>query len=185
MASSANTSTGPTTNSVSSALVPVQYYSEPPGLEIARLTFEVSLAVLGVLGNILVCVVIGRMRTKTAINRYLFNLGIADIGVLLVVFPMAVLQEQVKSYFPLGKGICLYVYPIIDTFYGASIWLVTSVAVERYINIVKRIEVYRSRSLRSTNLTITAIWIISFSIVSLPLFVVIEYEENSSACIVN
>lgn len=185
MASSANISSDPTTNSVSPALVPVQYYSEPPGLEIARLTFEASLAVLGVLGNILVCVVIGRMRTKTAINRYLFNLGIADIGVLLVVFPMAVLQEQVKSYFPLGKGICLYVYPVIDTFYGASIWLVTSVAVERYINIVKRVEVYRSRSLTTTNLTIVAIWVISFSVVSMPLFFVIEYEEKTTACVVN
>lgn len=59
-----------------------------------------------------------------------------------------------KSYFPLGKGVCLYVYPIIDTFYGASIWLVTAVAVERHINIVKRVEVYRSRSLTSANLTI-------------------------------
>lgn len=65
----------------------MQYYSEPPALEIARLVFEASLAVLGVLGNILVCVVISRLRTKTAINRYLFNLGIADIGVLTIVFP--------------------------------------------------------------------------------------------------
>ena len=185
MASSENSSNGPTINSISSALVPVQYYSEPPGLEIARLTFEASLAVLGVLGNILVCVVISRMRTKTAINRYLFNLGIADIGVLIVVFPMAVLQEQVKTYFPLGKGICLYVYPIIDTFYGASIWLVTSVAVERYINIVKRIEVYRGRSLTTTTITIVAIWVLSFSVVSLPLFFVIEFDEKTSACFVN
>ena len=183
MASSTNASNGPTISSVSPALV--QYYSEPPGLVIARLTFEATLAVLGVLGNILVCVVIARMRTKTAINRYLFNLGIADIGVLLVVFPMAVLQEQVKSYFPLGKGICLYVYPVIDTFYGASIWLVTSVAVERYINIVKRVEVYRGRSLTTSTLTIVAIWLISFSVVSLPLFFVTEYDEKTSACVVN
>ncbi|KAJ7365579.1 hypothetical protein OS493_005694 [Desmophyllum pertusum] len=183
MASSTNVSNGPTISSVSPALV--QYYSEPPGLVIARLTFEATLAVLGVLGNILVCVVIARMRTKTAINRYLFNLGIADIGVLLVVFPMAVLQEQVKSYFPLGKGICLYVYPVIDTFYGASIWLVTSVAVERYINIVRRVEVYRGRSLTTSTLTIVAIWLISFSVVSLPLFFVTEYDEKTSACVVN
>ena len=51
------------------------------------------------------------------------NLGIADIGVLLVVFPITVLR--VKTYFLLGKGICLYVYPIIDTFYGALINLVS------------------------------------------------------------
>ena len=185
MASSENCSNIPTINPISSALIPMQYYSEPPALEIARLVFEASLAVLGVLGNILVCVVISRMRTKTAINRYLFNLGIADIGVLTIVFPMAVLQEQVKTYFPLGKGICLYVYPTIDTFYGASVWLVTCVAVERYINIVKRIEVYRGRSLATTSMTIVAIWVVSFTIVSLPLFFVIEFDEKTSACFVN
>lgn len=48
--------------------------------------------------------VITRMKTKSAINRYLFNLAIADIGVLIVVFPIAVLQEQIRSYFPLGRG---------------------------------------------------------------------------------
>ena len=62
-----------------------EYYKEPDGLVVARLTFEVTLVVVGVLGNILVCVVIARMRTKTSMNRYLFNLVIADIGVLLVV----------------------------------------------------------------------------------------------------
>lgn len=123
MASSENSSKSPTLSPIFSALIPVKYYPEPSALEIARLVFETSLAVLEVLSNILICVVISRMGTKTAINRYLFNMGIADIGVLTIVFPMAVLQEQVKKYSPLGKGICLYVYPIIDTFYGASIWL--------------------------------------------------------------
>lgn len=47
-----------------------EYYKEPDGLVVARLTFEVTLAVVGVLGNILVCVVIARMRTKTSMNRY-------------------------------------------------------------------------------------------------------------------
>ena len=70
------------------------------------------------------------------------------------------------------------VYPVVDTFYGASIWLVTSVAIERYVNIVKRVEVYRNRSLKTTTLAIVAIWITSFSVVSLPLFFVIELEEK-------
>ena len=162
-----------------------EYYKEPNGLVVARLTFEVTLAVVGVLGNILVCVVIARMRTKTSMNRYLFNLGIADIGVLLVVFPIAVLQERAKTYFPLGKSICLYVYPLVDTFYGASIWLVTAVAVERYVNIVKRIEFYKSRSLKTTNIVIIAIWVISFLVVSLPIFLLIEFDDGTSACVVN
>ena len=115
------------------------YYSEPPGLEIACLTFATSLAAL------LVCVVLESIRANTAINRYLFNLGIADIGVLLVVFPIAVLT--VKTYFLLGKGICLYVYPIIDTFYGALINLVSDF--RKIYQFGKGVEVYRSRSLMS------------------------------------
>ena len=95
------------------------------------------------------------------------------------------LQEQIRSYFPLGRGVCLYVYPVIDTFYGASIWLVASVAVERYINIVKRVKAYRNRSLKITTFTIVAIWLISFSVISLPLFFVIEFKEETSACFIN
>ena len=161
------------------------YYTEPAGAVIGRLTFEATLAMVGVLGNMLVCLVIARMKTKSAINRYLFNLAIADIGVLIVVFPIAVLQEQIRSYFPLGRGVCLYVYPVIDTFYSASIWLVASVAVERYINIVKRVKAYRNRSLKTTTFAIVAIWLISFSVISLPLFFVIEFKEETSACFIN
>ena len=162
-----------------------EYYTEPAGAVIGRLTFEATLAMVGVLGNMLVCLVIARMKTKSAINRYLFNLAIADIGVLIVVFPIAVLQEQIRSYFPLGRRVCLYVYPVIDTFYGASIWLVASVAVERYINIVKRVKAYRNRSLKTTTFAIVAIWLISFSVISLPLFFVIEFKEETSACFID
>ena len=185
MASSGNASNGSGTENPEPPFFVPEYYTEPDGLAIVRLTFEATLAVVGVLGNILVCVVIAQMKRKSAINRYLFNLGIADIGVLLVVFPLAVLQEKAKTYFPLGKGICLYVYPVIDTFYGASIWLVTSVAVERYVNIVKRVEIYRNRSLKTTTFAITAIWLTSLLVISLPLFFVIEFEEKTCACVVN
>lgn len=132
MASSANSSNGLTTENLEPSFFVPEYYTEPTGLVEGRLMFEATLAVVSVLGNIFGL----RGHCKNEI-------GIADIGVLIVVFPMAVLQERAKTYFPLGRGICLYVYPVVDTFCGASIWLVTSVAIERYINIVKRVEVYR------------------------------------------
>lgn len=50
---------------------------------------------------------------------------------------------------------------------------------------MKRIEVYRGRSLATTSITIVAIWVVSFAIVSLPLFFVIEFDEKTSACFVN
>lgn len=67
----------------------------------------------------------------------------------------------------------------MDTFYGASFWLVTAVAVERYVNVVKRIEFYKSSSLKTTNIVIIAIWVISFLVVSLPIFLLIEFDDGT------
>lgn len=53
------------------------------------------------------------------------------------------------------------------------------------VNIVKRVEIYRNLSLKTTTFAITAIWLTSLLVISLPLFFVIEFEEKTSACVVN
>lgn len=165
-----------------------EYLTEPYGLMVGRLSFEVTIALMGLFGNIMVCVVIAkRMRRKSAINYYLFNLAIADIGVVLIIFPMAVLLEQESNRWPLGKFVCLYVYPFIDTFYGASIWFIAAVAIERYINIVRVFKIYQSSCSLITRgrFVVCVVWLISFMVVSLPLFFVIDFQEAESLCYVN
>lgn len=158
-------------------------YKEPLGLVIARLSFEVAIALAGVVGNILVCIVIAskRLRGTASMHYYLLNLAFADIGVLTIIFPIAVLRERIPGYWPFGKIVCLYIYPFVDTFYGASIWFITSIAFQRYRKIVvkgKGIHGHDS-STRRTICNILLIWFVSFLIVSFPLFFLFEYSVGT------
>ncbi|KAK3739920.1 hypothetical protein QZH41_004931 [Actinostola sp. cb2023] len=110
-------------------------------------------------------------------NYYLLNLALADIGVLTTIFPFGVLKERLPNYWPLGKVVCLAICPLVDTFFGASIWFVTSIAFQRHQNIVKNKQLFKRRSTRHAVVEILAIWVASFLIVSLPLFFMYEYME--------
>lgn len=157
------------------------YYNEPLGLVIARMSFETAIALAGVVGNILVCIVIAskRLRGKASMHYYLLNLAFADIGVLAVIFPVAVLRERIPYYWPFGRIVCLYIYPFVDTFYGASIWFITSIAFQRYRKIVVKGKGINGHSSSTKRIicNLLLIWLVSFLIVSFPLFFLFEYHS--------
>lgn len=154
------------------------YIKEPLFLEITRLTVEVSIAVLGVLGNVLVChAVTTSKKLHSVANFHIRNLAIADLGVLLINFPLAVIKEQDPSKWPLGEFFCRYIYPIGDVFHGVSVWSITAIAIDRYRAIVKGVRRDRKRALKTARVTVILIWLASFVIVSLPLFFVIDFID--------
>lgn len=156
------------------------YYHEPIGVVIARLTFTTALAFAGVTGNALVCIVIAskKLRGRSSMHTYLLNLALADIGVLTTIFPLGILRERMPHYWPFGRFACLYLYPVFDTFFGASIWFITSIAYQRYQNIVKNKDLHRRcDSTKHVAFTILAIWVVSCLVHSLPLYFVMEYHE--------
>ena len=62
---------------------------------IVRLTVEAAFAFFGVAGNILVCFVIAtRPNMKKIMNCYLLSLAVADLGILLILFPLAIVNQQ-------------------------------------------------------------------------------------------
>lgn len=167
------------------------YLHEPKGVAIFRLVLETLIAFCGVIGNILVCLVITRcVRVKTPIHFYILNLAVADLGILLVNFPFAVLREQSPSYWPLGEGVCLYFYPLAEVFYGVSIWSIAAIAIERYRTIVgsvasaslRQTSLFRESARKSVYRTLASIWIISFLVVSLPTFFLITYSKTDRVC---
>ena len=108
------------------------YMVEEEWLRIARLSAETIIALLGVLGNISVIVVIVRcpfMRTVT--NSFIRNLAFADLGVLILSFPLAVVREQTFMHWPLGKAVCQVVYPLSEIFIGVSVWSMVIISVDR------------------------------------------------------
>ena len=161
-------------------VIPDIYFKEPHILLIFRLILEVSMASVGVVGNVLVIVIISaRPQLYTVVNNHIRNLAVADLSLLIVTFPLAVIKEQDPYRWPLGEIACLYIFPLCDVFYGVSVWSITAIAVDRYRAIVWGCRGKRAcyASIKSTKSTIAAIWFFSFLVICLPLFFVMDYWE--------
>ena len=156
---------------------------EIPLVESLKLGLEVLIALFGVVGNLLVTFVICRMgKKKKPTDFYLLNLAIADLGFLLLTFPLGVIKEKLPLNWPLGEFSCLYLYPIPEIFHGSSVWCITIIAIHRYLKIVTLKPKHDSRktSLRNSKIIVGFIWVISFFVFCLPLYFVVQYHELSN-----
>lgn len=159
------------------------HFQEPVGVLIARLIIEVALAFMGFVGNAMVAFIISRQRRfRSGLKLFIRNLAFADIGVLTVSFPIAVVKEQLPSHWPFGKAFCLYFYPLAEIFLGVSVWSITAIAIERYrkITATSGVRGCSDSSKKPLKWALLVIWISSFLVVSLPLLIVMDYEEHST-----
>lgn len=161
------------------------YLHEPLGATVFQITLWSTIVILGVIGNILVCIVIlGNPKMKTSMNYYLLSLAIADLGVLLIIYPTAVLKYLNHPWI-FGEKACYYMYPTVEIFYGASIWSITAIAIDRYRNIAgsKRYQIgYMYRSRKRACLVTGMVWLASFLFLSVPLYPVMSYERSYKNC---
>ncbi|XP_006894805.1 PREDICTED: neuromedin-U receptor 2-like [Elephantulus edwardii] len=109
--------------------------------------------VVGVVGNILVCLVIVQHETmKTPTNYYLFSLAVSDLLVLLLGMPLEVYEMWHNYPFLFGPIGCYFKTALFETVCFASILSVTTVSVERYVAILypfrAKLESTRRRALR-------------------------------------
>ncbi|XP_057605334.1 neuromedin-U receptor 2 [Hippopotamus amphibius kiboko] len=109
--------------------------------------------VVGIAGNLLVCLVILRHQTmKTPTNYYLFSLAVSDLLVLLLGMPLEVYEMWCNYPFLFGPVGCYFKTALFETVCFASILSVTTVSVERYVAILypfrAKLESTRRRALR-------------------------------------
>ena len=148
--------------------------------ELLKLIFEILIALCGVIGNILVIIVItGLGKKKKPADFYVQNLAIADLGTLLLAFPLAAIKEKALYNWPFGEFICLYLYPVPEIFYGASVWFIAVIAIERYRIVTVQISGQnKSKTLvNRAKIVAVCVWVISFLTFCLPLYFVVEYFE--------
>ena len=70
---------------------------------------NIAIFVVGIVGNVLVILVVSRVRDmRTSINLYLANLSVADLLVLLVCQPSAMIEFYAKERWYLGPVLCKY-----------------------------------------------------------------------------
>lgn len=152
-----------------------QFYKEPFGLMVVRLIAEGIIFFVGTVGNILVCVVVVREHLIHSIAYALiFNLAIADLGILLFSFPFGLIRTEGLAW-PLGWFGCKVIYPLSDIFHGVSIGSITIIALHRYRGIVAGRSPDPQRRLKYARIVIASLWFLSFVFVVMPVLFNIEF----------
>ena len=132
---------------------------------------------IGVTGNILVCLVIKRQIKKRIIHLLTFNLAVSDLIVLFVYLPMEVYQLHTKRVWGFGTLMCQILYPVNSCTVNASIYTLVVITRDRYIA-VKQPMAARQRQVSSINRWIFGIWIFSFAL-TIPLMFVVGVSNRS------
>ena len=96
-----------------------------------RLACYVIIFIVGVIGNILVCLVVCRERKmKNVTNYFIFNLAVSDLSVLLICIPFD-FGEIVTQTFPYGAFMCRLVYPLQTLATTASVGTLVAISLNR------------------------------------------------------
>uniref|UniRef100_A0A8D2D7A0 G-protein coupled receptors family 1 profile domain-containing protein n=1 Tax=Sciurus vulgaris TaxID=55149 RepID=A0A8D2D7A0_SCIVU len=125
--------------------------------------------VVGVVGNLLVCLLILRDQTmKTPQNYYLFSLAVCDLLVLLLGMPMEAYEMWSYSPFLLQHPGCYFKTALFETVCFASVLSITAVSVERYVGIFYPFRAQRKSTPRRARRILGLIWAFSliFSVLS-------------------
>ena len=151
---------------------------EPNYVITIHYTVTATICVIGILGNILVIIVTSTKRpSKTAVHKYIFNLAVADIGVLAICYPLICVKAAYPFNWPLEKVVCKVFYPFSEVFYSASIGSIVAIAIDRHTAIVRGMTAHRSLSVAKW--VILGVWLSGFIAVVTPIFFFTEYVEKN------
>ncbi|KAK3728498.1 hypothetical protein QZH41_002359 [Actinostola sp. cb2023] len=132
---------------------------------------------VGIVGNLLVVIITScNRKSRTAVNYYILNLAIADLGILAICYPFTLVKTEDPLHWPLGSFICKIIYPMSDIFYGVSIGSIVAIAIDRYKAIVR--SMHAQKTLRAAKWVILFIWMFAFVDIVFPLFFVMEFAVD-------
>ena len=101
-----------------------------------RLVCYVIIFIVGVVGNILVCLVVCRQRKmKNVTNYFIFNLAVSDLFVLLICIPFD-FGEIVTGNFPYGAVMCRLIYPLQTMAATASVGTLVAISLNRWVGFI-------------------------------------------------
>uniref|UniRef100_A0A3B4GK61 Galanin receptor type 1-like n=1 Tax=Pundamilia nyererei TaxID=303518 RepID=A0A3B4GK61_9CICH len=117
--------------------------------------------VLGVVGNILVLVVIGKVgRSLSPTNIFILNLSVADLGFLLFCVPFQATIYTLPEWV-FGAFLCTFVHYIFTVNMLVSIFTLVAMSVDRYIAVVRSNQSLSVRSPRNALAGLCVIWTMS------------------------
>ncbi|CAH2216961.1 jg12988 [Pararge aegeria aegeria] len=134
--------------------------SDPVWLQVTISTILLSIFVVGLIGNLLTCIVIYNDRSMhTATNFYLFNMAVSDSVVSFAIF-LEVYLFLAESYL-FGNIACKIHFFFVIFLWNNSTLVMTALAIERYVAIWYPLMLKSSPPLKRVMKVITIIWIIA------------------------
>ncbi|XP_076438283.1 QRFP-like peptide receptor [Babylonia areolata] len=133
----------------------------PPEYVYAYVTMAAALIfVAGVLGNLLVIYVVVRLRSmRTRMNLYLVSLSVADLMVLMICPPVALMDLFGKERWFLGAFMCKLIPYLENTAVHSSALCLLAISQERYVAICRPLSVVGRRHTGLPTICLT--WLLS------------------------
>ena len=160
------------TNSSRNPTLPVDRFG---AMKTVILSLQILVVLVGSVGNAFVCIITSRKRSLQIVgNRFILNLAIADLGILLIFYPHHLSKEFSLSW-PFGEFVCKTFGPFTEIFYGVGIGSITAIAFHRYRMLVYCMK--QQMNLQTTKRVMFLIWLLSFIILVMPKFFVMELKD--------
>ncbi|XP_005803677.2 histamine H2 receptor-like [Xiphophorus maculatus] len=137
---------------------------------VLRWLFLVSVILLTIGGNILVCLAVGLSRRlwRTA-NCFVVSLAIADLLLGVLVLPLSATLELRNSKWPFGGTLC-NIYISVDVMLcTCSILTLLAISVNRYLAISSPLSHSQRVTPRRVSLAIIFIWLLSLAVAFFPI----------------
>uniref|UniRef100_A0A182MZU3 G-protein coupled receptors family 1 profile domain-containing protein n=1 Tax=Anopheles dirus TaxID=7168 RepID=A0A182MZU3_9DIPT len=143
-----------------------------------------TIFVIGVLGNVVTCIVIARNKSMhTATNYYLFSLAISDLLLLLTGVPQDIYYIWYRFPYPFGDAVCKMASFAAETSANATVLTITAFTVERYIAICKPFQSHTMSKLSRAVRFVLAIWLIAVSL-AIPQALAMQIDKQFLVCTV-
>ena len=136
--------------------------------------------IVGLIGNFLVIYfVIFYKRMQSMTNKFITNLAVADLAVILICVPVTVSRLVYKQWV-LGEFLCRFSSFVQGVSLSVSVMTLTAISIDRFVIIYKPMKARSMCTSRKVRIVVITIWILSLFIMS-PLLIVFKYEKNDIA----
>lgn len=106
-----NTNLSDVTNDSASSHVQEDFNHAPMYLFVCVTVFNILVFIIGIFGNTMVILVVCKVRAmRNPTNYFLFSLSVADLFVLLVCQPTAMMEFYAMDRWYIGEFMCGYIY---------------------------------------------------------------------------
>ena len=153
---------------------------------ISETTVLCFISLLAIIGNVSLFVIVNKNRNLRNINNmYILNLAASDVLVSAVSMPVTVVTI-IKDRWVFGQTACVALGFFTILSFIASVMSLGMIAINRYFYIVKWNSYTKTFSKRKALLYGVAVWVVSMSLASPPLFGWAEYRfiPGKSYCFV-